>query len=157
MRPRLHSLIGGDQRIRIMKFVAEGVIERYARDFLAGDGIEHDQIVRKHRERADRLGQAKPFEHAEHVGPELDAGADLLEGSGLLDDLRGNSLTRQRQCGGEPPDAAADDQNLLGFPGVHRDLLRAYLTFTSPRRGEGALANSRFPDAVQRAVARLRA
>jgi hypothetical protein len=108
-----------DERIGVMKFAAEGVIERNARDFIAGDGIEHDQVVWKHRERADRLDQSKPFEHPEHVRPELNASADLLEYGGLFDHLRGNALARQRQRGSQSADAAADDQDLFVFPAAH--------------------------------------
>ena len=108
-----------DQRIRMMEFFAERVAERNARDFLAGDRIQHHEIVWKHRERADRLDQAELFEHPEHVGPELDAGADLLEFGGLIDDLRRNPLPRQRERGGEPANAAADNEDLLVFPGGH--------------------------------------
>jgi hypothetical protein len=109
-----------DQRIRMMKLLAERVAERNARDFLAADGIEHDQVFGKYRERADWRDQAEPLEHAEHVRPKLNAGADLLERRGLLDHLRGNALLCQRQRGGEPANAAADDQHLFGFPGGHR-------------------------------------
>jgi hypothetical protein len=115
-----------------MKFAAEGVIERNARDFLAGDGIEHDQVVWKHRERADRLDQSKPFEHPEHVRPELNAGPDLLEGGGLFDHLRGNALARQGQRGGQSANAAADDQDLFVFPGGHPKFLRSQTCSSSP-------------------------
>ena len=108
-----------DERVGIVELSAERVAERNARDLLAGDGIEHHQIFGKDRERADRLDQAKPLEHPEHVGPELNAGADLLERRGLLDHLRRNTLPRQRQGGGQSADAAADDQDLFVFPICH--------------------------------------
>ena len=63
--------------------------------------------------------EAQNIEHPEHVGPELDAGADLLEFRRLLDDLRGDALARQRQSRREPADAAADDEDLLVFPIAH--------------------------------------
>ena len=87
-----------DERIGIMEFLAERVAERNARDFLAGDRVHHHQLIGKHGERADRLGQAEPLEHPEHVGAELDAGADLVEFGRLLEDLRRDALARQRQA-----------------------------------------------------------
>ena len=102
-----------DQRVRVMEFLAEGVAERNARNLLPGDRIHHDEVVGKDRERADRLDQAERLEHPEHVGPELDAGADFLELRRLLDDLRGDPLARQRKRRRQPADAAADDEDLL--------------------------------------------
>ena len=110
----------------MMEFLAERVAERNARDFLAGDRIHHDQIVGKHRERADRLDQAEPLEHPEHVGAELDAGADLLELGRLLDDLRRDTLARQRQSRGQPADAAADDEDGFVLPIGHACFLRRH-------------------------------
>ena len=66
------------------------------------------------------LGQAEHLEHPEHVGPELDAGADLLELRRLLDHLRGDALARQRQRRRQPADAAADDQTGSSFQLVMR-------------------------------------
>ena len=108
-----------NERVGMMEFLAERVAKRNAGDLLAGDRVHHDQIVGKHRERVDRLDQAEDVEHPEHVGAELNAGADLLELGRLLDDLRGDALARQRQSRGKPADAAADDENLLVFPIAH--------------------------------------
>ena len=93
------------------------------------------------------LGEAQHLEHAEHVGAELDAGADLLELRRLLQHLHRDALARQRQRGRKPADAAADDQNggLLGArthtvtPG-HSDAARTLEhdaeTWEAPRREE---------------------
>ena len=108
-----------DQRVRVTEFLAERITERNAGDFLAGDRIHHDEVVRKHRERADRRDKTQDSEHPEHVGAKLDAGTDLLELGRLLDDLRGDTLARQRQRRSEPADAAADDDDLLIFPIAH--------------------------------------
>ena len=59
------------------------------------------------------LGQPQHLEHAEHVGAELDAGADFLELRRLLQHLDRDALARQRERGGEPADAAADDDHLM--------------------------------------------
>ena len=63
------------------------------------------------------LGEPQHLEHAEHVGAELDAGADLLELRRLLQHLDRDALARQRQRGREPADPAADDDHLIG--GTH--------------------------------------
>ncbi len=125
-----------DERIGMMEFLAEGVAERNARDLLPGHRIHHDEVVGKDGERADRLDQAERLEHPEHIGPELDAGADLLELRRLFDELRGNTLARQRQRRRQPADAAADDEDLLIFPIAQFTCLRLkYCTFTyRPRR-----------------------
>src|SRR5579862_3267040 len=125
-----------DQRVRMMEFPAKRIAERNARDLLPGHRIHHDQVVGKDRERADRLDQAERLEHPEHIGPELDAGADFLELRRLLDDLRGDPLARQRQRRRQPADAAADNDDLLRFPiGHFTRLLPIYCTFTyRPRR-----------------------
>ena len=130
-----------DKRIGMMEFLAERVTERNARDFLAGNGIEHHQIFRKYRERADWLDEAEPFQHPECVRAELDAGADLLEGDGLLDHLRGDALARQRQGRGQPADAAADDQHLLVFPGRHSTTPRLFFC----RTRKAAMPQARAP------------
>ena len=97
----------------MMKFPAERITERNARDLLPGHRIHHDKVIGKDGERADRFDQAERLEHPEHIGPELDASADLLELGRLLDDLRGNTLSRQRQRRRQPADTAADDEDLL--------------------------------------------
>ena len=108
-----------DERVGIFELLAERFAERDPRDLLAGDRIHHDQIVWKHRECTDRLDQSEQFEHPEHVRTKLDAGADLLKLDGLLDDPRRDPLARQRERGGEPANAAADDQDFAISPIVH--------------------------------------
>ncbi len=61
--------------------------------------------------RLHRVGQAELLEHPEHVGTELDAGADLLELGRLLDHLAADAFTRQRQRRRHAANAAADDEN----------------------------------------------
>src|SRR5580704_15421498 len=108
-----------DQRIGMMEFLAERIAKRNARDLLPGHRIHHDKIVGKDGERTDRLDQAERLEHPEHVGPKLDAGTDFLEFRRLLDDLRGDTLARQRQRRRQPADAAADDDDLAVLPIAH--------------------------------------
>ncbi len=62
------------------------------------------------------------FEHAERmkgaiaVGADLDAGADLLEVGRLLVDVDVMAALEQRQCRGEPADAATGDQDVVLRP-----------------------------------------
>ena len=63
--------------------------------------------------------KSEQFEHPEHVRPELNAGADLLELRRLLNDLRGDAAARQRERRGKPADAAADDNDFAIFPIAH--------------------------------------
>ena len=62
------------------------------------------------------VDQAEMLQHPERIGPELNAGADFLELGRLFDDLRRDALALQRQSGGQPADAAADDQDLFVLP-----------------------------------------
>ena len=89
----------------------KSLAQRDARDLVAGDGVEHDQVLGEHRQPADRVGQAELLEHPKHVGTELDAGADLLELGRLLDHLAADAFTRQRQRRRHAANAAADDEN----------------------------------------------
>ncbi len=75
------------------------------------------------------IGAIRPstLEHPEHVGAELNAGADLLELGRLLDDLRRDALALQRQGRREPADAAADDEDGLVLPIGHARFLRLTL------------------------------
>ena len=129
-----------NEGIRMMKFFAERSAERNAGDFLAGDRIQHHQIFRKYRKRADRFDEPKLFEHPEYVRPKLNAGADFLELGRLLDDLRWNALARERQSRGQPANAAADDQGLRVFPGGHS---KFFTCENSPSPGGGGSAVSK--------------
>ena len=65
--------------------LVEAVIDRQLDEGLAGDRVPQLQALREHRPLVHLLGQAEHLEHAEHVGAELDAGADLLELGRLFD------------------------------------------------------------------------
>src|ERR1700730_15107429 len=108
-----------NERVGMMEFLAEGVAQWNARDLLPGHRIHHDQVVGEYCERADRLDYEERLEHPEHIRPELNAGADLLELRRLLDDLRGDTLARQRQRRRKATDAAADDDDLAVLPIAH--------------------------------------
>ena len=125
-----------DQRIGVSELFTEGVAKRNARDLLAGDRIQHDEIIGKHRQHVDRRGQPKHLEHAEHVGSELNAGADLLELGRLLDDLRGDAFAMERQRRAQAADAAADDDDRLVLPMGHASPPRVVYLHLSPPRGE---------------------
>ena len=81
---------------------------------LGGDRIAKLEAFRKRGPVEHLLGQPEHLEHPEHVGSKLDTGADLLELGRLLQHLHRDALARQRQRRGQPPDAAAHDQN--GWP-----------------------------------------
>ena len=116
---RLVQVGAMDQCVGVRELFAERVAQRDAGDLLAADRIQHDEIVGKHRERADRRGEPEHVEHPEHVGPELDAGADLLELRRLLDELRRDALALERQRRAQAADAAADDDDGLVLPACH--------------------------------------
>jgi len=126
-----------DERVGLFELVAKCRAERDARHFRPGDRIHHDQVVGKHRERADRRGEPEHVEHEERVRPELDAGADLLELGGLLDDVGGDAPARQRQSRRQPANAAADDDNRPVLPMRHARVLlqrRKLQRLSSPAR-----------------------
>ena len=71
----------------------------------------------------DRILEAEPFERAEHVGPELDAGADLAEFGRLLQHPHRHALARERIGRRQSADAAPSNQNRQLFTaalGHHR-------------------------------------
>jgi hypothetical protein len=100
-----------NDRVRRLVLVVEALIDRKIDEGLAGDGVPHLQAFGKHGPFAHLGGEAEVLEHAEHVGTELDPGADLFELVGLLDDVRRNALARQGERGAKPADAAADNQH----------------------------------------------
>ena len=95
----------------------EALIDPHVDDGLGGDGIAKLQPLRERAPVEHLLGETQHLEHAEHVGAELDAGADLLELRGLLQHLDRDALARQRERCGKPADPAADNDHLIG--GAH--------------------------------------
>jgi hypothetical protein len=92
-------------------------------------GVHPDEPARIDGVLADLGQQAERVEHPHGVGRELQPGTDLAEFRRLLDDMDAAIPAAQGQGGGEPGDAAADDQN--------RDLLHRCLL---PRRREARRA-----------------
>ena len=88
--------------------------DRRAHHQFAAAHVAHHQVGRKVGDAPDRLGQAQVLEQTKHVGPELDAGADLAQGVGLLEHLHGVALSRQHQRDGQAADAAACDDERRG-------------------------------------------
>ena len=107
---RLQQVRALDHRIVILEAGAKAGSQRNARHFLAGEAVAHDQVVGKHGAGIDRLGQAEQLEHAEHVGPELDAGAGFAKIRGRLEHVHAMPLARERQRGSQAADAAAGDE-----------------------------------------------
>ena len=57
----------------------------------------------------ERVGEADAVQHPRRVRADLDAGPDLGQGRRLLIDLDVEPGAQQRECRGQPADAAADD------------------------------------------------
>ena len=79
---------------------------------LAGAPVPDHAAGRQHLDALERVFEAERVQHAGAVGADLDAGADLLELGRLLVDLDVEPALEQRQRGGQPADAAADDDDL---------------------------------------------
>ena len=93
--------------------------DRRAHHELTRAHVAHHQVGRKVGHIVDRLSEPEVPEHAERVGPELDAGADLAEGVGLLEHLHRVALARQHQRSSQPADAATGHDEGLPLLG-HR-------------------------------------
>ena len=83
-------------RVGLAEALDEGVAERDVGDQLAGQRVAHFL-----RRRAVGVGQhgvleADLLQHAEDIGAELDAGADLAEFGRLLEHAHREALPRQR-------------------------------------------------------------
>ena len=132
-----------DERVGMRELGSKPSVERHPRHLLAGDGVEHDQVFGKDRQPADSFRQAQHVEHAEDVGPELNAGADFLELGSLFEHLRAHALLRQRERRRHAPDAAPDDH--------HRRLCCAIRhCFSVLRRALGRIVRMGMP--VQRRI-----
>ena len=64
------------------------------------------------------VGETESMQDARGVGADLDAGADLADGRGLLVDVDVESRAQQRQRRGQAADAAADDRDRGRPPGL---------------------------------------
>ena len=97
-------------RVRLAEALGEFGAERDMGDQLAGERVAHFL-----RRRAVGVGEhgvleADLLQHAENIGAELDAGADLAEFGRLLEHAHREALTRQRIGRGQAADAAAGHQ-----------------------------------------------
>ncbi len=107
-----------DHGVGLAEAGAEGIAERDARHHFAREAVHHDEVVDEDGRALDPLPDTQAVEHAEDVGAELDAGADLAELAGLLEDGRAHALARQSQGDGEPADTAAHDHHGPRIPTV---------------------------------------
>ena len=89
----------------------EFVTERNAGDQLAVERITHLLRRRKVGVAQHSLFQPDLVQHAEDVGAELDAGADLAEFGRLLENAHRETLARQREGRDQAADAAAGHKN----------------------------------------------
>ena len=92
-------------------FVVEALVDLHVDDGFGGDRVAKLQAFGKRAPVEHLLGQSEHLEHPEHVGSELDAGADLLELGRLFQHLHRDALARQRQRRRQSADAAADNQD----------------------------------------------
>ena len=97
-----------------------------ARDLAAVARIDHHRIIRKHRVGDDLFKYAERIEHARGVGCQLDAGADLAEDGGLLQNPHTNAAPRQRQRRRQPANAATGNQ--------HRPSRNAHVMYAAATR-----------------------
>jgi hypothetical protein len=109
---------GGDDReeVRAVNSQVGRAVEVFAarvqRRTLQGAAVLPAPLMRAHR--AHRLAvecraKAKTVEGARRVGPHVDAAADLRELGRLLVDVDVEAGPPERDRGGEPPEAGADD------------------------------------------------
>jgi len=70
-----------------------------------------DNCVRPHSHAAHRLRKPEPIQDSRRVRAYLDAGADLAQFSGLLEDLNVEAGASKRQRRREPTDPRSDDDN----------------------------------------------
>ena len=104
-----------DHRIGVAKAGAEGLADRKAPDHAGVDRVHHDQLVGEHGAAARVLAHAQCVQGGKGVGAELDAGADLADLAGLLQQRDAQAQPGQRQRRGQAADAAADHQQVLWF------------------------------------------
>ena len=97
-------------RIRLAEAFDEGAIERNVGDQFAGERVAHFLRRRAVGVGQDGVLEADLLQHAEDIGPELDAGADLAEFGRLLEHAHRKALARQRIGRDQAADAAAGHQ-----------------------------------------------
>ena len=125
-----------DDAVRILVALAVDIAaHRDARHLVAGDGVAHDQALGQERHGAHGIRESHPVEHLEHVGAELDAGADLAEFRRLLEHVGRPPVGRERQRGSETADAAAGNQHPIRRACVlcHRQVLLAQTAAANDR------------------------
>ena len=96
--------------VRLAEALAKRAVERDIGDELAGDGVAHFLRRRDVGILQHGVLEADLFQHAEDVGPELNAGADLAEFRGLFEQAHRKSLLRQCIGRDQAADPAAGDQ-----------------------------------------------
>jgi hypothetical protein len=100
-----------NERVGMAKSTVKRLSQTDARHFFRGDAIHYQEAVRKYRLARDLIGETKPVEHFEYVGPELNAGSDFLELAGLLDQTRAVSAAAQGERRSEAANSTAYDQD----------------------------------------------
>jgi hypothetical protein len=97
--------------IWIAEAAAERIAQRHVHDLGLVERIHHEDAFGVHRARAGALADAERIECGKCVGAELDAGADLPDLRGLLEDLYCESSSPKRERGGKAADSATRDED----------------------------------------------
>ena len=100
----------GDRIRLVAEALGKRGIERNMGDQLAGEGVAHFLRRRHMGIGEDRLLEPDLLQHAEDIGAELDAGADLAEFRRLLEQAHRKAAAGQRIGRDQAADAAAGDQ-----------------------------------------------
>jgi hypothetical protein len=94
-----------DHAIGVAEALAEPLAHLDAPDFVGIDGVHHDQVVGEHRAVARSTANPQGIQRRVGVGAELDAGADLADVVGLLQQQHLDTLRGQGLGSGEAADA----------------------------------------------------
>ena len=101
-------------RVGIAEALAEFLAHRDRGDLAFVDRVHHHDALGIDGARSRALADAERIEGRERVGAELDARADLADHGGLLENLYGKALARERERRGKAADAATGDEHRLG-------------------------------------------
>ncbi|MCY1455227.1 hypothetical protein D9M71_723450 [compost metagenome] len=126
-----------DHTVGVAEALAEGLAHLDAADLAAVDSVHHGQVVGEHRAVARSLAGAEGVKRRVGIRAELDAGADLADLRGLLQQQHADALLGQHLGSGQTADAATDDDHRLLFLWCTHDCLFSIVGNTPPRTGTG--------------------
>src|SRR5580704_3381297 len=120
-----------DDDVRIFESSAQRWPGRNARDLLARERIEHQKGRWSVGFFEHRIAHADAIKHVKDIGAELDAKADGAERRRALEHAHRLPVTRERECGRQPAEPAADDEDRVLRPHI---TLTLHLFRRQPRR-----------------------